>query len=243
MSSPETQASDNRFRFLADAVAWRYRTQGIAIRWQVRAKLLRDPFYRTLAASDWLPKEGRILDLGCGRGELLALAASARSLGMAQDRKRGPQPSLTGIEACPRLAASAQLALSGLADIIAGDVRQIDLPPCRTAVLDETLLHFAPEEQDRLLERVTAALEPGGSIILREPDAGGLLEKTALRLATGISSLFQRQRGLRPYPRGAKEWNARLESLGLRPELHPAEDGIWPGKPWIAARKPETVPI
>lgn len=242
MSSPDTQASHNRYLFLADAVAWRYRAQGFAIRRQVRAKLLRDPFYRDLISSNWLPTEGRVLDLGCGRGVFLALAASARAMGRAGSGKRSHPPSLTGIESCPGQAESARLALAGLAEIITGDVRHTTLPLCRTAILQDVLLYLAPEEQDSLLDRLAATLDPGGLIILREPDGRGFGRRAFIRLAASAASMFRGEKGKRPYPRSAEEWAMRLASLGLHVENRPAESGAWPGKALILARKPDATP-
>lgn len=238
MSSPETQASHNRYLFLADAVAWRYRAQGFAVRRQVRAKLLRDPFYRALLLSNRLPADGSVLDLGCGRGIFLAFVASARALGMAGDGKRGSPPCLTGIESRPDQAESARLALAGLAEIISGDVRNIDLPPCRTAILQDVLLFLPPEAQDSLLSRLVAALEPGGLIILREPDAGVFWRNFIIRLAASAGSLFQGEKDKRPYPRSAEEWAIRLAALGLEVEKRPLEDGTWLSNTLLLAKKP-----
>ena len=101
MSSSATQSAANRFRFLAEAAAWRYRPQGALVRRRVREKLLRDPVCRWLLASARLPAEGLLLDLGCGEGAVLALLACAQSLGRPGDGKRGPGARLLGIEADP----------------------------------------------------------------------------------------------------------------------------------------------
>jgi hypothetical protein len=42
-----------------------------------RAKLRRDPVYLAVLRGGWLPDRGTLLDLGCGRGLLLALLAVA----------------------------------------------------------------------------------------------------------------------------------------------------------------------
>ena len=238
MSSPESHASSNRYLFLADAVAWRYRAQGFALRRQVRAQLLRDPFYRLLISSDWLPAEGRVLDLGCGQGVFLALVASAKAMGMAGSGKRGSPCGLTGIESSPCQAECARQALAGLAEIITGDVRDIALPSCQTALLQEVLLYLAPEEQDSLLNRLVAALAPGGIIILREPDAGNFGRRVLTRLAATAVIPFRGERKKRPFPRSAEEWAKHLESLGLKAKIQPIEGGHWLSKALILARKP-----
>ncbi len=236
MSTSETHAAANRFRFLAEAVAWRYRAQGFAVRRAVHQQLLRDPVYRELFAANRLPMEGLVLDLGCGRGVFLALAACAQNLGMG-DGKRGAKPSLMGVEPRPDLAESARLALSGQAEIITGDLRHAALPPCRMAVLLDVLLWMELEEQDKLLERLAATLENGGRLILREPDAGAFGHLLALRLWASFSGLLGRGPSYRLHTRSGEEWKRRLESLGLQVERLPTESRAGFSKVLLLARK------
>jgi len=81
MSASETHTAANRFRFLAEAVAWRYRAQGFAVRWRVHKKLLRDPLYRELVAAGRLPTEG-LCWTWVAAGVFLALVVCAQTLGM-----------------------------------------------------------------------------------------------------------------------------------------------------------------
>jgi len=234
MSASETHTAANRFRFLAEAVAWRYRAQGFVVRWRVHKKLLRDPLYRELVAAGRLPTEGLVLDLGCGRGVFLALLVGAQALGMGGGGKRGAKLSLMGIEPRPELAESARLALAGQAEIVTADPRHAVLPACRTAVLLDVLLHLEREEQDRLLERLAAALEEGGRLILREPDAGAVGQWIIMRFWTGLPGGGRRPR---PHPRSGEEWQKRLESLGLQVESRVAESWMGFSKVLLTARK------
>lgn len=239
MSSPETQTAHNRFLFLVEAVAWRYRAQGFAVRREVRAKLLSDPFYRALVTSNWLPAEGKVLDLGCGRGVFLSLVASATAMGMSGSGRRGLAIDLTGVESHPELAESAKQALSGLAELITGNVLDIALPPCRTALLQDVLLYLTPAEQNLFLERLVESLEPGGLILLREPDASGFGMTSLIKLLAKTASVFRRETGKHPYPRSAKEWESRLASLGLQVESRPLPEADWLRQSLILARKPD----
>jgi len=237
MSSSETQTAANRFRFLAEAVAWRYRPQGFAVRQLVRQKLSQDPFYRGLFAAGHLPAEGLVLDVGCGRGVFLALVACAQSLGMAGGGKRGADSRLVGIELRPEAAESARAALGDKADIITGDARGETFPPCRAAIVQDVLIYLRPEEQDSLLERLAAALEEGGLLILREADGGSFWRRTGIRLAGGLAGLLPGGKRERLHPRSGEEWKNRLESLGLRAEKIPAGGGAGFGKALLIAHK------
>lgn len=225
MSSSSTQTAANQFRFLADAVAWRYRPQGWAVCWQVRRRLLHDPFYRQLLAHSHLLSTGIVLDLGCGRGVLLALIASAQTLGMAGLGRRTQTAHLIGIEAAPVLADSARRALDGKADILSGELTRIALPCCSTAVLQDVLLYLPPPQQAQLLQRLVAELAPGGTILLCEPDAGTWLRQMGVRLAGLGLSLCGGPERRRAYPKSRADWTQQLAGLGLTVECLSANCG------------------
>ncbi len=219
MSTIDKQTIAKRFRFLCEAAAWRYRAQGIFVHRQVREQLERDPFYRDLLASNRLPLEGNIVALGCGRGILLALLASALGLGMVEGAKRGRKPRLVGMESRPDMAESARLALADEAEITACDLSSATLPSCRAVILQDVLLYLQPDGQDRLLESAALALEAEGLIVVRET----VMDSLGCRLLVWIADRFL---GLLPgasekkrYRRNASEWKMRLESLGFNVEI------------------------
>ncbi len=238
MSSADTQAALNRFRFLAEAVAWRYRAQGCVVHWRVRQSLLHDPFFRELVAANRLPPEGVLLDIGCGRGVFLALLACAQGLGMVEGGKRGTTMRLIGLESRREDAESARLALAGEAEIIVGDVRETRFPPCRTAIWEEALLDLEPEAQDKLLERVVSSLEEGGLLVLRALDAESFACRVAIGLNRWALGLVSGERRKRRLPRSGQEWKTRLELLGLHVETVPMKTGMGFCKMLLLARKP-----
>lgn len=239
MSTPETLSANNRFRFLTEATVWLYRSQGVFARLMVREKLLDDPFYRELLASNCLPTEGVALDLGCGRGVFLALWARALALGMAGGQQRGGKPRLLGIDNNAEAAESARLALAGDAEIITGDIRSETLPNCRLAIVKDVLLFLEPDEQVKLLGRIAGSLDAGGCIILREPDAAAWGYWTVGKLPGNPLGLIYGDRKQRLYPRSSVEWKDILQSFDLQVDNFPINNEKLFLKTWFLARKIE----
>lgn len=140
---------------LAAKVGARYRPQG---RWRegwARGKTSFDPVFWAL----WerLPREGLVLDLGCGEGLLAAwleAAGGAQVRGWDVDAGRVAVARAAGVEA------------------EVGDCRGVALPEADAIVLIDVLHYLAPEEQAAVLRRCAAALRPGGMLLARDPDLG-----------------------------------------------------------------------
>lgn len=109
----------------------------------------------------FVPREGTIIDLGCGIGlfsNLLVLKASQRYV--------------VGVDAdCVKIAV-AQQTVRHRANIEfhCADLREFDLPRCRGAVLFSVLHHLEPNLQLKILQQSFAALEHGGLLIIKEDD-------------------------------------------------------------------------
>lgn len=237
MSASETQTAANRFRFLVEAVTWRYRAQGFAVRRIVRKQLLSDPIYREWLAAGVLPSEGLVLQLGCGRGVFLALMACSHTLGMGAGQKKGGRLQLMGVEQNADKAESARLALAERADILLSELPQATLPSCRMVVLLDVLRYLEAEAQDQLLERIAAALETDGYVMLREWDANGFWRRQLVRLLAMLEALQEGKRKRDIYPRSKEDWKKGLESLGLHVESRVTGSGIGLSKILLTARK------
>jgi SAM-dependent methyltransferase len=182
----------------------------------VRAKLRLDPIHR--AALEILPREGVIVDLGCGAGQLALLLADGAHgrtlLGIDRDGER-----------VARARAAAERArLEARVRFLVGDARTAPLPACDGALLVDLLHSMPPQHQDELLRRAAQALRPGGVLLVRDVDRGArprwryglVLLAEALATAAGWSKGGE---GL--WFRRAEALAAVLTAEGLRIETRP----------------------
>ncbi|HEX5760023.1 MAG TPA: DUF2062 domain-containing protein [Thermoanaerobaculia bacterium] len=205
---------------LIEAAARPYLAAGVA-HWEiVRGKLRHDPLYLGLLARGPLPERGRFLDLGCGRGIALALLAAAREAARRGELPAGwtapaAEIALHGIEGRRRTAAAAAKALAGVATIAHADLATAPLPAA-SAVLLLDVLHYLPAaEQERLLARAAACLEPGGVLFVREADAAGGARFLATRAAERLCALARGHLRQRFRYRSAAAWRDLVAAQGL----------------------------
>ena len=212
---------------LLDRVEEAYRPAGGFARKFARGKVARDPLFKPLVSQGWIRPGARVLDIGCGQGLLGALLRAID----AEDEwpsEWAPAPKgvrLTGIDFASRDIERARVALGPSAELICGDMREVGLPACETAVLFDVLHYIAPDEQDALLARVAATLAPGGRVLMRVGDTreggGYALSKLIDRLVT----LARRGSFAETYGRTVPAWTTALEGLGLNVKAHPMSQG------------------
>ncbi len=229
---------------LREATAKRYFELGIS-HWEfVRGKLRYDPMYWAILRSEILPRQGRLIDIGCGRGILLALLDTARVEADVLSGPAGWRPParrlrLCGIEPQPKMAAAAERALGDAAEISLGGACDAALPPAR-AILLLDVLHYLPAAlQEQLLDQIAEALEPGGVLIMRDADADLGARFVLTRAAERLCALGRGHWRQHFHYRGLGEWLRLLESRGLSVNERP----MWAGTPYanrlIEARKSE----
>lgn len=189
--------------------------------WQfARWKLRLDPVFVSLMREGHLPGRGRLLDVGCGQGVLLALLVAAKerhALGR-WPAEWAPPPlelELHGLERRNDRVWMARRALDGRATIERCDVREAAFPRCSAITLLDLLLYLAPDDQRCLLEKAAHALEPGGVLLLREADAAGGLTYQVTRWSARLSAMGTG--GIWPdiHCRRAPEWADLLERVGF----------------------------
>jgi SAM-dependent methyltransferase len=218
-------------RALAAEAALPYRAAG-PFAWRfARGKLAGDPLFAALLRQGLVPDGACILDLGCGQGLLAAWLLAARRLfeaGTWPDHWPAP-PRLggyRGIELLPAEVKRGRAALSGAAEIEAGNVRCAKFGRAGVvAVFD--VLHFLDETvQSQVLARAREALAPGGVLLLRVGDAAG---GWRFRYSVAVDRTVARVRGHRLagfHCRTAAGWEALLQELGYSVEGRPVGGGM-----------------
>lgn len=212
-------AHEAETRLLQDA-ARRFSSAGL-VPWAFASVKLRiDPVYRELLRQGMLPASGLITDLGCGQGLTLSIIRSAQKQQERHDFPRGwaPPPrdvELWGCEIRDQQVAIARKALGNDAKIDAADLRTVQLPSCRAALIFDTLHYLEHEEQEHVLDNVGQAIECGGSIVVREADARHGHGFDAVHLSETLRARLRGQWRQRFCFRSGDDWARRIASLGF----------------------------
>jgi uncharacterized protein (DUF2062 family)/trans-aconitate methyltransferase len=226
---------------LLEEAACPYLKPGI-FHWElVRGKLRHDPIYFNLLRRGFLPPEGTLLDLGCGRGIVFALLLAAHvqtAKGKYPEGWAAP-PSLTfhGIEGRPKVAEVAREALEVKAEIDTADLRTADYPQADAILLLDALHYLPAADQEAVLAKAVSVLHPGGVLLIRDADADAGWRFTATRIQERLSALLRRHWRQRFHYRGAGEWSDLLKGLGLAVDVQPMGMGTPYANVLLAGRK------
>ncbi|HEX5043347.1 MAG TPA: class I SAM-dependent methyltransferase [Candidatus Polarisedimenticolaceae bacterium] len=197
----------------------------------VAGKLRHDPVYAALFAHPGLEGVRSVVDLGCGRGILLALLAE-------RARRSGRTVRLQGIEARPSHAEVARAALGQDARIRTGDLLTAEIPAGDAVCLID-VLHYLPEEAHApMLQDISRALAPGGVLLIREIDgtagARGWLARTAEH---GMSAL-RGEPGRRFAFRSTRDWRRLLTGAGFSVAERSMDEGTPFANVLLVGRRP-----
>jgi uncharacterized protein (DUF2062 family)/trans-aconitate methyltransferase len=205
---------------LVAAAAERYLSAGIGAWEFARSKLRFDPVYLQVLRDGRLPARGRLMDLGCGQGLMLALIATA-----SDEQRRGTWPAswppapealeLHGVETRPRVVKRARKVLGDAATISDVDLATWSPPPCDAVILVDVLHLLSRDVQDGLIGGLSRAMSPGGILIVREADAAAGWKFQMVRAGNRFNSLWQ-GRFRRPFCfDSVAGWTARLARAGF----------------------------
>jgi SAM-dependent methyltransferase len=212
-------ARDAEARLLRDA-ARRFSGAGLGPWAFASLKLRIDPIYRELLRQGMLPTSGLIADLGCGQGLTLSVIRSAQRQHERRQFPDGwaPPPrdvELWGCDVRRPQVAIARRALGEDARIERADLRTVALPSCRAALMFDSLHYLDRDEQDHVLDKVGKAVEPGGTIVVREADARDGARFDAVHVSEMLRAKLRGQWRQRFCFRSGEEWTRKLASLGF----------------------------
>ena len=133
-----------------------YRYQGAYVEQFALWKMKLDPMFQSL--NQIVPREGFILDLGCGYGLVthwLAFGTDQRQLlGVDYDENKIRVAQCTA-QNHPRVRFELQ------------DILNWEYPTCDVVLLMDVLHYWVPEKQQQVLDKARRALRPGGKLYLR----------------------------------------------------------------------------
>lgn len=215
---------------MLDAASAPYRSAGRFAYYFARGKLRTDPVYRAILELGLLRGRQRVLDLGCGQGLLSAWLKSAQSC-----YERGSWPthwppapgalSTHGIELMPRDVERARRALGAGCEVSQGDIRSADFGAADAVVILDVLHYMTPQAQASVLERVRAALPPGGVLLLRVGDAAGGLRFWYGQLSDTLVLLLRGHALPALHCRSVAQWRDVLGKCGFETEAKPMNQG------------------
>lgn len=210
--------------------AHRYRRGGRFALHFARGKLRGDPIYPALLARGLIDDRATLLDLGCGQALLSTwLDAAVACHGSGEWHEGWPAPpklkSYRGIDLSAREVARARSAIGPGSTVEMGDIRAADYRSADVIVMLDVLHYLDRPSQDRILERVRAALRPAGTLLLRVGDAGAGLGFTFSHLFDRLVRFCRGFGAGRLHARTLAEWTSALERAGFASFPTPMNDG------------------
>jgi len=146
-------------RFFRELLIYNYIYKGPVLEWYLRVKIRLEKNYQVF--HDLLPKQGRILDIGCGYGfisYMLQFAAPARDvIGYDYDEEK-----IAVAEHC--------FSRNTNIHFVAKDVNDLQISSADAIILSDTLHYLQPRQQEILIRKCMNALRPGGTMIIRDGD-------------------------------------------------------------------------
>ncbi len=215
---------------LLNAASEPYRKAGRFAYHFARGKLGGDPAYRGLLEHGYLVDRARILDLGCGQGLLCAWLRAAQRLHDQGEWPAGwapsPRPqSVAGIELMDSDVQRARRALGDSCGVSQGDIRFAVFGSVDAVVILDVLHYMDGPAQQQVLEKVRAALPPGGLLLLRIGDAAGGWRFRYSQWVDKVIMLLRGHAWVRTHCRTVAQWRELLRGCGFDARPVPMSQG------------------
>ena len=148
-------------KYFKEHLFFNYIYKGPVLEWYLKIKIKLENYYQQF--HELLPREGKILDLGCGYGFM------AYMLYWASQNQR----QITGVDYDEEKIATANHCFSKTDDInfTHADITKFNFEKYDGICIMDVLHYLKPEEQINVVENAVAALSPGGILIIRDGDA------------------------------------------------------------------------
>jgi 1-acyl-sn-glycerol-3-phosphate acyltransferase len=146
-------------RYFKELLVYNYLYKGPVLEWYLRVKIRLEKSYQIF--HDLLPKEGRILDIGCGYG---FMSYMLHFLSPARD--------IIGYDYDEEKIAVANHCFSRDTSIhfVTKDVTGLQMSPADAIIISDTLHYLQPDQQEMLIRKCMNALRAGGTMIIRDGD-------------------------------------------------------------------------
>ena len=211
---------------LVDEASAPFRRGGHFAYHYARGKLSSDCIFRELLKRGIFPAEGRYLDLGCGQGSLFGWLLAARKLyeqgNWPDSWAPAPLPlSLRGVELMQLDVDRAARAFGTDHPVVRveqGDMNQVDFGQVDVVTILDALHYFDHDRQRAVLQRIRAALPPGGLFLTRVGNASAGLPYHLCNWVDHAVTFVRGHRLPRLYCRPVSEWTDILSDIGFAVE-------------------------
>jgi len=218
-------------RVLLDQACEPYRQDGRFAYHFARGKLRGDPVFRAILELGLLRGYPRILDLGCGQGLLAAWLRAAAHCCYERGiwpRTWPPAPrpeSMRGIELRAREVDRARRALGPGCEVVQADIRSAVFGSADAVVILDVLHYLPAPSQREVLQRVRAALPPGGLLLLRVGDADAGLRFHLTQWVDKAVMLAHGHGRVDLHCRSIAQWRELLRECGFDTRAEPMSHG------------------
>ncbi|MBL7763322.1 MAG: 1-acyl-sn-glycerol-3-phosphate acyltransferase [Chitinophagaceae bacterium] len=156
-----------------------YLYKGPVLEWYMRVKIRLEDYYKKF--DELLPKEGKLLDIGCGYGFMSYMLNFT-----------GPQRQITALDYDEEKILTAQHCFSknDRVSFLHADVLGFQFETYDGIVISDVLHYLQPDDQRTVINRCIESLQPNGILIIRDGDADLAERHKGTKLTEYFSTRF-----------------------------------------------------